>query len=128
MSKLWPKYENWSKLGTEQQVYRYTLKCTGTLWLKVTINESVPVHVQSVPVQVTRDALKCVFSHIFPYVSTPINSILHIHHNTISNSPCKLFSTQFIFQLHIFLQNSFMNFFQNPSIWVMTHPQQKHEY
>ena len=45
MSKLRPKYENWSKLGTEQQVYRYTTKvyrytlakndqkrkCTGTL-------------------------------------------------------------------------------------------------
>ena len=44
MRKLWPKYKNWSKLGTEHQVYwytpkvyRYTLakndqnpKCTGT--------------------------------------------------------------------------------------------------
>ena len=26
MRKLWPKYENWSELGTEQQVYRYTPK------------------------------------------------------------------------------------------------------
>ena len=26
MRKLWPKYENWSKLGTEQQLYRYNPK------------------------------------------------------------------------------------------------------
>ena len=24
MRKLWPKYENWSKLGTEHHMYRYT--------------------------------------------------------------------------------------------------------
>ena len=44
MRKLWPKYENWSKLRTEQQLYRYNpklyrynlakndqkRKCTGT--------------------------------------------------------------------------------------------------
>ena len=41
MSTLWPKYENWSKLGKQNRVYRYTLNvyrytwplvgCTGTL-------------------------------------------------------------------------------------------------
>ena len=115
MRKLWPKYENWSKLGTEQQVYRYTLSCTGTTWPKMTRNESVPVHFQIVPVQVTRNALKCVFSHIFPYVSTPINSTLQTHIKTTPKSSWNLFSFQFLFQFHIFLQKSIMDFFQNPS-------------
>ena len=127
MSKLWPKYENWSKLGTEQQVYRYTLKCTGTLWPKMTRNESVPVHFQSVPVQVTRNALKCVCSHIFPYVSTSINSILHIHLKTISYSFCNLFSIQFLFQYLSLLQKYTMNYSQITLIWVMTHTQTKYK-
>ena len=102
------------------------LKCTGTLWPKMTRNESVPVHFQSVPVQVTRNALKCVFSHIFPYVSTPINSILHIHLKTISYSPCKLNYTQIIFQyisffkiFHDFLPKTIL-------IWVITHTHTKY--
>ena len=89
-------------------------------------NESVPVHFQSVPVQVTRNALKCVFSHIFPYISTPINSILHIHLKTISYSPCKLNYTQIIFQyisffkiFHDFLPKTIL-------IWVITHTHTKY--
>ena len=115
MRKLWPKYENWLKLGTEQQVYRYTpklyrynlakkdqkRKCTGTL--------------SNCTVQVTRNALKCVFSHIFPYVSTPINSTLQTHIKITPKSSWNLFSFQFLFQFHIFLQKSIMDFFQNPS-------------
>ena len=115
MRKLWPKYENWSKLGTEKQVYGTPLSCTGTTWPKMTRNESVPVHFQIVPVQVTRNALKFVFSHIFPYVLTPINSTLQTHIKTTPKSSWNLFSFQFLFQFHIFLQKSIMDFFQNPS-------------
>ena len=122
MRKLWSKYENWSKLETEQQLYRYNPKlyrynltkndkkrnCTVQLQI-------VPVQLQIVPVQVTRNALKCVFSHIFPYVSTPINSTLQTPIKTTPKSSWNLFSFQFLFQFHIFLQKSIMDIFQNPS-------------
>ena len=126
MRKLWPKYENWSKLEQSSRCTGTPLKCTGTLWPKMTRNESVPVHFQSVPVQVTRNALKCVFSHIFPYVSTPINSILHIHLKTISYSPCELNYTQIIFQ-YISFFNIFHDFLPKTIlIWVITHTHTKY--
>ena len=49
------------------------------------------------------------FYALFPYFSTQFNSILILHLKTIPNSSWNLFSIQFIFQLHIFLQNSFIN-------------------
>ena len=115
MRKLWPKYENWSKLGTEQQVYRYNPKLYRYNLAKNDQKRKCTVHFQIVSVQVTRNALKCVFSHIFPYVSTPINSTLQTHIKTTPKSSWNLFSFQFLFQFHIFLQKSIMDFFQNPS-------------
>ena len=41
------------------------LKCTGTLWPKMTRTQCVPVQVQSVPVQVSEKCPECVFSPIF---------------------------------------------------------------
>ena len=93
MSKLWPKYENWSKLGTEHQVYRYTPKvyrytlakndqnpkCTGTLWPKMTRTQSVPVQVQSVPVQVSEKCPECVFSPIFHALFHPKPNLYFIY-------------------------------------------------
>ena len=67
-------------------------------WPKMTRNEIVPVQVQSVPVHDTRNAQIVCFSPIFPYVSTPINSIPHKYFKTTSNSSYDLFSTQFIIQ------------------------------
>ena len=67
------------------------------------------------------------FSSIFPYFSTQINSTLQTHIKTISNSPRNLFSIQFIFQFHIFLQTSFMNSSKIILIWVMTHIQTKYQ-
>ena len=127
MRKLWPKYENWSKLGTEQQLYRYMSnmyrymlakndqkrKCTGT---------SSKCTGTSHP----KCPKMCVFSH-FPYISTPINSILHIHLKTISYSFCNLFSIQFLFQYLSLLQKSIMNYSQITLIWVMTHTQAKYK-
>ena len=115
MRKLWPKYENLSKLGTEQQLYRYNPKLYRYNLAKNDQNEIVPVQLQIVPVQVTRNALKCVFSHTFPYVSTPINSTLQTPIKTTPKSSWNLFSFQFLFQFHIFIQKSIMDFFQNPS-------------
>ena len=67
------------------------------------------------------------FSPIFPYFDTQINSTLQTHTKTISNSPWNLFSIQFLFQLHIFLQNSFMSSSKIILIWVMTHIQTKYQ-
>ena len=115
MRNLWPKYKNWSKQENQNKLYRYNLTSTGTTWPKMTRSELVPVQLPIVPVEDTRNALKCVFSHIFPYVSTPINSTLQTHIKTTSKSSWNLFSFQFLFQFHIFLQKSIMDFFQNPS-------------
>ena len=41
------------------------LRCTGTLWPKMTRTQSVPVQVQSVPVHVSEKRPECVFSPIF---------------------------------------------------------------
>ena len=62
MAKIQKTGRNWEQ---RSRCTGTPLKCTGTLWPKMTRNESVPVHFQSVLVQVTRNALKCVFSHIF---------------------------------------------------------------
>ena len=99
MRKLWPKNENWSKLGTEQQVYRYTpkvyrytlakndqkRKCTGTL-SKCT-GTSHPKCLKM-----------CIFSPFSCTFPSQTKSILHIHFKIISNSSCNLFYTQIIFQ------------------------------
>ena len=115
MSKLWPKYKTWAKQKKQNMMYRYTpnvyrytlakndqnTKCTGTS------SKCTGTSLRKVP-------RMCVF-HPFFHILIPINSPLQTHIKTISNSPWNLFSIQFLFQLHIFLQNSFMNFFQNPS-------------
>ena len=67
------------------------------------------------------------FCYIFPYFDTQINFTLQTHIKTISNSPWNLFSIQFIFQFHIFLQTSFMNSSKIILIWVMTHIQTKYQ-
>ena len=126
MSKLWPKYENWSKLGTEQQVYRYTLKvyrytlakndqkrkCTGTLSKCTgTTHPKCPK--------------MCVFSHFSicfnpnqlytPY--TPQN-----HFKFILRS---LFYS--IYQsIHILHQKFSWFSLKTTLIWVMTHTQTKY--
>ena len=115
MRKLWLKYKNWLKLGTEQQVYRYTPKvyrytlakndqnqmCTGTSSRCTgTLHSKMP--------------RMCVF-HPFFHILIHNQLSLQTHIKNTSNSPCNLISIQFIFQLHIFLQNYFMDFFQNPS-------------
>ena len=116
--------QNWK---TEQGCTSTCLTCTCTSWPKMTRTEIVPVQAQIVPVQFTRKCPEWVFSPIFPYVSTPINSILHIHLKTISNSFCNIFSIQFLFQYLSLLQKSIMNYSQITLIWVMTHTQPKYK-
>ena len=127
MSKLWPKYENWSEQENQNMVwytpyvYRYTLakndhntKCTGTC------SKCTGTHHRKLP-------RMCVFHPFFPYFDT--QSTLHFKH------------TSRPLQNHLgiyFLFNSpfnFISFFKNPSwissktllIWVITHTQTKHE-
>ena len=81
----------------------------------MTRRKLLPVELPIVPVEDTQNALKCVFSHIFPYVSTPINSTLQTPIKTTPKSSWNIFSTHFLFQLHIFLPNTYQDTFQNNS-------------
>ena len=126
MSKLWPKYENWSKLGKQNRVYRYTtvhVPVHFCLWW------GVPVHYCSCTGTPSEIFPECVFSppfffHIF---DTQFNSILHIQLKTISYSFYNLFSIQFLFQYLSLLQKSTMNYYLITLIWVMTHTQTKYK-
>ena len=101
------------------------LTCTGTCWPKMTRIKSVPVQVQSVPVHDTRNAQIMCFSPIFPYVSTPINSIPHKYFKTTSNSSYDLFSTQFIIQSFSYFKDLSWISSKTILIWVLTHTQAK---
>ena len=94
----------------------------------MTRTEVLPVEVQVLPVEDTRECPECVFSHIFPCFIIH-GSLLYFLHTSKS------------FQNHLgisFLFNSSFNFissFKNPSwissktllIWVITHTQTRHE-
>ena len=57
------------------------LTCTGTCWPKMTRTQDVLVHVQGVPVHVTRKCPKCVFfSHFFIFLIP--NSTLYFKHTS----------------------------------------------
>ena len=128
MSKLWLKYENWSKQETEHHMYRYTpnlyrymlakndqnLTCTGTYSRCTgTCHRKMP--------------RMCVFVLFFHIFYTQFSSILHIHLKTIYYESCNLFSIQFLFQYLSLLQKSFLNLSQTTLIWLMTHTQTKHK-
>ena len=128
MSKLWPKYENWSKLGTEQQVYRYTpkvyrytlaqndqkRKCTGTL-SKCTVTS----HPKCLKM--------CVFSHFS--IILILKSILYFQH-TSNPFPIHL-GISFLFNsssnTYLYFKKYTMDYSQITLIWVMTHTQTKYK-
>ena len=128
MSKLWPKYENWSKQENQNRLYRYksnmyryklvkndqNRSCTGT-----SSNCTGTSH-SGMPRMCVFSHFSCIFIH---------GSLLYFLHTSKS------------FQNHLgisFLFNSsfnFISFFKNPSwissktllVWVITHTQTKHE-
>ena len=53
--------------GKPEQVLPVERSSTGRTWPKMTRTEVLPVEVQLVPVEITRECPECVFSHIFPY-------------------------------------------------------------
>ena len=128
MSKLWIKYENWSKLGTEHQVYWYTpnmyrymlaqndqnLTCTGTCSrCTSTCHRKLP--------------RLCVFVPFF-HILLPNSTLYFIH----TSKP---------FQIHLvtsIILNSSFNTYLNPKtyhdllsntilIWVITHTHTKYK-
>ena len=124
MSMLWPKYENWSKLGKQNRVYRYTLNVYRYTLASGGVYRYTTVHV---PVHLPKFAQIVYFIPFFHTFDTQFNSILHIHLKTISYSFCNLFSIQFLFQYLSLLQKSIMNYSQITLIWVMTHTQTKYK-
>ena len=115
MSKLWPKYKNWSKLGTEQQLYRYNpklyrynlakndqkRKCTGTN------SNCTGTSLRKVPRRCNFSPFSCTFP-------SQTKSILHIHFKIISNSSYILNYTQSSFNTYL-SSKYFMIFSQNNS-------------
>ena len=128
MSKLWLKYENWSKQENHNRLYRYksnlyryklakndqNRSCTGTN------SNYTGTSLRKVPRMCVFTHFSCIFIH---------GSLLYFLHTSKS------------FQNHLgisFLFNSsfnFIYFFKNPSwissktllIWVKTHTQTKHD-
>ena len=128
MSKLWPKYENWSKQENQNRLYQYksnlyryklvkndqNRSCTGTK------SNCTGTSLRKVPRMRVFTHFSCIFIH---------GSLLYFLHTSKS------------FQNHLgisFLFNSsfnFISFFKNPSwissktllIWVKTHTQTKHD-
>ena len=88
------------------------LMCTGTHWPKMTRNQSVPVHVQSVPVHFTEKCPKCVFSPIFHAVSSMDHSYTSYTHQNHSKFTLESLFYSNPLSMDIFLPNSFMNHFQ----------------
>ena len=71
MSKLWLKYENWSKLGKQNRVYRYTLKVYRYTFASGGVYRYTTVHV---PVHLPKIAQICFFLPFFSLFLIP-NSI-----------------------------------------------------
>ena len=128
MSKLWPKYENWSKLEIRTGLYRYMSNmyrymlakndqkrnCTGTL-SKCT-GTSHP-----------KCPKMCVFSHFS--ILLILKSILHFKH---TSKPFQIhFGISFLFNSSLNYISFFQKHIKIPSktilIWVKTHTQTKHE-
>ena len=113
MSKLWPKYENWSKQENHNRVYQYTPNVYRYTLAKKRPETKVYRYIFKVyrytsPKSAQNVCFLPFFMHFHPWI-TPI---LPTHIKIIPYSPYNLFSIQFIFQLHVFLQNLSMNFFQ----------------
>ena len=94
MSKLWPKYKNWSKLGKQNRVYRYTLNVYQYTLASGGVYRYTPVHV---PVHLPKFAQILLFFPTFDANSLHTTSIIHKHFKTTSNSSYDLFSTQILF-------------------------------
>ena len=126
MSKLWLKYQNWSKLGTEQQLYRYIpklyrynlakndqkRKCTGTT--STCTGTSHP-----------KCPKMCVFSHFS--ILLILKSILYFIN---TSRPLQIhLMISFLLNLsfnHILHQNPSRFSLKTTLIWVMTHRQTKY--
>ena len=67
------------------------------------------------------------FLPLFHIFDTQINSILHIHIKTISNSSYNLFSTQIIIQFISFIKTFHDFLLKITLIWVITHTPTKYK-
>ena len=141
MSKLWLKYENWSKHSRVYRyrsdlyryrfgsgglyryrfgpggLYRYRLGSGGLYWYRFKLYRY----------RSPKNAQNVCFSFIVPYVDTQINPILHKHVKTTPNSSYNLFSTQIIIQYISFIK-TFHDFLPKTTlIWVITHTHTKYK-
>ena len=85
------------------------LTCTGTCWPKMTITQTVPVHVQGVPVHVIENCPECVFSPIFHALSS-IDHSYYILHKKLTWNPSKQLPPILLIRQRI---QRFTQFYQN---------------
>ena len=127
MSKLWPKYENWSKQEKQNRVYRYrsnvyrytlakndqNLKCTGTgSGCTSTCHRKLP--------------RMCVFHPFFHLLIPNQLYTSNTHQNHFQFTLESLFYSISLSILFLF-QRPIMNYSKIIPIWVMTHPQTNHD-
>ena len=108
--KLWPQYENWSKLGKQNRVYWYTLNVYRYTLASGGVYRYTPVHV---PVHLPKFAQILLFFPTFDANSLHTTSTIHKHFKTTSKSSYDLFSTQFIIQSISFIK-TFHDFLSKP--------------
>ena len=112
MSKLWTKYENWSKLGKQNRVYRYTPNMYQYMLGSGRVYRYTFKVYRYMSPENAQNVYFLPFFHIF---DTQFNSILHKHFKTIPNSSYNLYFYSILLSItylsskffHEFLQKSF---------------------
>ena len=112
MSKLWPKYENWSKQENQNRFYRYKSNLYRYKLVKNDQNRSCTGTNSIVPVQFTRKCPEWVFSPIFHALSSIDHSYTSYTHQNHSKFTLESLFYSNPLSMDIFLPNSFMNHFQ----------------
>ena len=128
MSKLWPKYENWSKQENQNRLYRYKSNLYRYKLVKNDQNRSCTGTNSNCTGTFTRKCPKmCVFSHFS--ILLILKSILHFKHTSkpfpihlgISFILKSSFNFISFFQIHIKIPSKTI------LIWVKTHTQTNYD-
>ena len=128
MSKLWPKYENWSKLENRTGLYRYMSNMYRYMLAKNDQNTMCTGTSSNCTDTSLRKVPRMVFSTLFSICLIP-NSTLHFKN---TSKPFQIhFGISFLFNSSLNYISFFQKHIKIPSktilIWVKTNTQTKHE-
>ena len=127
MSKLWPKYENWSKLENQNRLYRYKSNLYRYKLAKNDQNRNCTGTSSNCTGTSPRKVSRMCIFHIFHALSSMDHSYTSYTHQNHSK-----FALESLFYS---IPLNYISFFKihikNPSktilIWVKTHTQAKHD-